>query len=65
MGAGRNKELNQSHYDAIVRYTSYLLVQGLKRLLEKSTSVGLRGFVDKYIESSVNPKDVLAGFIEK
>ena len=67
MAAGRNKELNQSHYDAVVKFTNFMLTTAQRHLSDenKSTNARLKGTVDAYIKTYVNPADVPAGFIKK
>lgn len=64
MGDGVSRNLNQSHYDAIVAYTVFKLVQGQKHLLPqyRSDRVSLKGQVEGQSPSSVNPADVPTGW---
>lgn len=67
MGSSANMNLNQSHYDAVVRYTNYMLNQSQNSHSKESklNSTRLQGTVDGYIKSDVNPADIPAGFIRK
>jgi len=63
MGSG-GQNLNQSHYDDVVNYTNFKLVQGQRHLLPqyRSNSVSPSGMIDENRQSSVNPADVPTGW---
>ncbi|NSL85331.1 RHS repeat-associated core domain-containing protein [Chitinophaga sp. Mgbs1] len=58
------KSLNQSHYDNIVKYTLFKLIQGQKNLLPeyRSSSVRVIQNVDANSESSPSPTDIPEGW---
>lgn len=58
------KKLNQSHYDNIVKYTLFKLIQGQKNLLPeyRSSSVRVIQNIDANSESSPSPADIPEGW---
>jgi RHS repeat-associated protein len=64
MAASSSSTLNQSHYDQIVQYTVFKLVQGQSNLLPqyKSTSLNVNTIWDSRYSSSVSANDVPANW---
>jgi hypothetical protein len=64
MGNRGSKDLNQSHYDDAVKYTTFKLVQGQSHLLPqlRSSSLTIRSGYDVFRSSSTNASDIPAGW---
>ena len=64
MGKSSSSTLNQSHYDQIVEYTVFKLVQGQKHLLEgnRTNSLKINSIWDSRYSSSVAGKDIPVGW---
>ena len=67
MGSYGKRTLNQSHYDDVVKYTTFKLDQGQRHLFpgDRSNKINVTNSFDGFTSSAVSEKDVPAGWIKR